>query len=188
MFSSADWLTGSVIPFWSLEAFKLSMSCCARGSLVCSDGWRSDPVAWKCILGSLKKRRPVVGFQNGSSNRGFGSEKTTGMGGGVPRLTRSVSCWRWRSWPGGSERRAKEWEVWARRMNFEVSQSVEEPRCLGGVLPGEDSTSWSWFCPCYGWEEVFISYKEAVAPNRRRYLVRHGDTSFFRRPNCVPVL
>jgi len=83
MFSSADWLTGSVIPFWSLEAFKLSMSCCARGSLVCSDGWRSDPVAWKCILGSLKKRRPVVGFQNGSSNRGFGSEKTTGMGGGV---------------------------------------------------------------------------------------------------------
>jgi hypothetical protein len=75
-------------------------------------------------------------------------------------------------------------------MNFEVSQSVEEPRCLGlgGVFPGEASTSWSWFCPCYGWEEVFISYKEAVAPNRWRYLVRHGDTSFFRRPNCVPVL
>jgi hypothetical protein len=55
-------------------------------------------------------------------------------------------------------------------------------------LPGEDSTSWSWFCPCYGWEEVLISSKEAVAPNPRRYLVRYGDTSFFRRPNCVPVL
>jgi hypothetical protein len=119
---------------------------------------------------------------------GLGLRTQPEWGVGVPRLTRSVSCWRWRSWPGGSERRAKEWEEWARRMNFEVFQSVEEPKCLGGVLPGEDSTSWSWFCPCYGWEEVFISYKEAVAPNRRRYLVRHGDTSFFRRPNCVPVL